>query len=340
MGNPTIKDVAKLAGVSIATVSRVLNQNNSVKPDLVEKVNSAIEDLGYYPNSIARTLKSESSKTIAFIVSDISNDFFTSMARSIEDVLNQHGYSLIVCSTDDNKEREANYLQLLREKLVDGYIINTSGKNDELISKLSQTSPFVLFSRKITTPTFKGDFIDNNNYESMYNLTKHLLSKGHRKIGLINGQSFLSTSQERQAGFVAAMKDEGILVDDNYPFFYHGHFSRISSGAHGIEKLLSAEEKPTAVICANNLLVTGALQYCMERNISIPDEISLCSFGSISNSSLLKVSPTCVRQLSTSMSLRIADMIMERIDAKNELVNREVRFETTLIEGNSVKCIL
>ena len=181
MFNPTIKDVARQAGVSIATVSRVLNNKSTVAPDLAAKVNQAVEQLGYHPNSIARTLKSDSSKTIGFVVSDISNDFFTRMARGVEDVLNQHGYSLFVCSTDSTQLREEQCLSLLREKQVDGLIINTSGKNDELITQISHHVPIALFGRKISSAEFTGDFVDNDNFSGTQELTRHLIRLGHRK---------------------------------------------------------------------------------------------------------------------------------------------------------------
>ena len=161
MANPTIKDVAREAGVSIATVSRVLNKKGTVKEASVQSVLQAIERLGYHPNSIARTLKNDSSKTIGLVVTDISNDFFTRMARGIEDVLNDQGYNLFVCSTDGLQQREAQCLSLLREKQVDGIILNASGKNSSLITKMSGQVPFALFSRKIPDPQFRGDFVDN-----------------------------------------------------------------------------------------------------------------------------------------------------------------------------------
>lgn len=144
MGNVTIKDVAKLAGVSIATVSRVINDNYYVSPEIKEKVLQAIEDLDYYPNYVARSLKSEKTNSIGFLVSDISNTYFTTMAKALEDVIHKKNYSLIVCSTEDKKEKELAYLKLLISKKVDGLILNTTGKNDELIAELSKQLPIVL----------------------------------------------------------------------------------------------------------------------------------------------------------------------------------------------------
>lgn len=334
MANPTIKDVAREAGVSIATVSRVLNKKGTVKEESVQSVLQAIEHLGYHPNSIARTLKNDSSKTIGLVVTDISNDFFTRMARGIEDVLNDRGYNLFVCSTDGLQQREAQCLSLLREKQVDGIILNASGKNSSLITKMSGQVPFALFSRKIPDPQFRGDFVDNDNYSGLRELTAQLLRLGHRKIGFINGQSYVSSAAERFSGFQSAMRDAGIDVGTDYPYLYSGNFNRLNSGKEGARVLW--EKGVTAILCGNNLLALGALQYCKEAGLRLPEDLSLCSFGTLANQDLLFVRPTSCEQNPDAMGARLAELIIERIESKNQIPNREIRFTTTILPGNGV----
>lgn len=334
MANPTIKDVAREAGVSIATVSRVLNKKGTVKEASVQSVLQAIEHLGYHPNSIARTLKNDSSKTIGLVVTDISNDFFTRMARGIEDVLNDRGYNLFVCSTDGLQQREAQCLSLLREKQVDGIILNASGKNSSLITKMSSQVPFALFSRKIPDPQFRGDFVDNDNYSGLRELTAQLLRLGHRKIGFINGQSYVSSAAERFSGFQSAMRDAGIDVGTDYPYLYSGNFNRLNSGKEGARVLW--EKGVTAILCGNNLLALGALQYCKEAGLRLPEDLSLCSFGTLANQDLLFVRPTSCEQNPDAMGARLAELIIERIESKNQIPNREIRFTTTILPGNGV----
>lgn len=334
MANPTIKDVAREAGVSIATVSRVLNKKGTVKEASVQSVLQAIEHLGYHPNSIARTLKNDSSKTIGLVVTDISNDFFTRMARGIEDVLNDRGYNLFVCSTDGLQQREAQCLSLLREKQVDGIILNASGKNSSLITKMSGQVPFALFSRKIPDPQFRGDFVDNDNYSGLRELTAQLLRLGHRKIGFINGQSYVSSAAERFSGFQSAMRDAGIDVGTDYPYLYSGNFNRLNSGKEGARVLW--EKGVTAILCGNNLLALGALQYCKEAGLRLPEDLSLCSFGTLANQDLLFVRPTSCEQNPDAMGARLAELIIERIESKNQIPNREIRFTTTILPGNGV----
>ena len=337
MDKITIKDVAKKAGVSIATVSRVLNRNEAVNEILAKRVIDAVESLGYYPNTIARTLKGEKTKTIGYVVSDISNTFFTTMARSIEDVLNRHNYSLIVCSTDSDKERETNYLKLLMEKQVDGIIINASGQNDELITSISKSIPVQLFSRKIHNADYIGDFIDNDNTTGLYNLTQHLISLGHKKIGLINGQPYLSSAIERFEGFKKAMATIGTGIDSTYPYIYDGNFNDTASGVEGA--MVLKERGATAIITANNILTVGALKYCNDFHVKVPEELSICSFGLVENYDYLFTRPTSVDLSPAAMGSRIGEMMIERIESKNMMQNREVRFPTNMIIGNATRLI-
>ncbi len=195
MKNATIKAVAMDAGVSVATVSRVINNLPNVRPELVVRVNRSIEKLNYFPNTIARSLKFDSTLSIGLIISDISNSFFCYLARTIEDVIQAENYNMFVCSTDNRQNLELSYLKLLLGKKVDGIIINTTGLNDEMISSVSQVLPVVLCGRKIQTRSFRGDFVDSENEEGSYRLTRHLLELGHRRIGIVNGQGIVSPAR-------------------------------------------------------------------------------------------------------------------------------------------------
>lgn len=337
MGNATIKDVAAEAQVSIATVSRVLNKNYVVSPELEAKVMAAIEKLNYYPNSIARSLKNENTHTIGLIVSDIANEFFTALARSIEDIIAKRGYNLIVCSTDNRQDKEYSYLQLLMEKKVDAIILNTTGLNDEYIASLSQKIPFGLCGRKVNALSFKGDFVDSDNVTGSYELTRYLLSLGHRKIALINGQTEVSSSAERLEGFCKAMKEAGIDVEDSYPYLYFGNFNRKESGYQGAEAMFSMANPPSAIFAANNELALGVMRYCLQHGISIPEDLSLTGYGRISNADLLYVQLLCTDMSPQVMGTRLAELTMERIEQKNNILNREIRFSPQLIPGKSVR---
>jgi len=334
MADVTIKDVAKKAGVSIATVSRVINNNYNVSPEIKEKVLRAIEELNYYPNSVARSLKNDSmTHTIGFLVSDISNNYFTIMAKAVEEVIHKEGYSLIVCSTNDIKERESVYLKLLLSKKVDGLILNTTGENDDFITELSERLPIVLVNRRIYNLNFKGDFIDSDNIEGTYKLVTHLLALGHRKIGVINGTLSVSTGRERFKGFERAMSEVGIYVDESYPYRYDGNFT-MESGYQGAAKIFNASDKPSAIVIMNNVMAIGALKYFRANNIKVPEDISVVAYGNIDNSDLLYIQPTIVTLDAWVIGNKAGEMILERIKRKN-IPNREIIFVPQLIEGNS-----
>lgn len=336
MNDATIKDVAKDAGVSIATVSRVLNGNYFVSPELIDKVMTSVNKLNYFPNSIARSLKNDATHTIGLIVSDIANSFFTLLARAVEDVINEHGYNLIVCSTDNQQKKEYEYLQLLQEKKVDGIILNTTGKNNPFVTSISQNTPIALCGRRVNDSTFKGDFVDSDNPTGTYTLTMQLIEMGHRKIGVVNGQSHVSSAQERWQGFCRAMNSIGIYPNNDYPYLYNGDFNRAQSGVEGAAQLLESDDPPTAIVAMNNELTLGVLRYCKEKGVQIPQNLSLCCYGDIANSDLLYVHPSSVTMNPWQIGARLANMIMERIENKNNLFNREAIFTPHLILGNSV----
>ena len=337
MGSSTIKDVAKLAGVSTATVSRVINKNYYVSPDIEEKVENAIVQLGYYPNSVARSLKNDSTHTIGLVVSDMSNNYFTTIAKEVERAIEKDKYNIIVCSTDNKKEREKDYLELLMSKKVDGFVINTTGKNDEFIANLSKSIPIVLINRKVNNKNLRGDFIDSNNVEGGYSLAAHLLSLGHRKIAVINGDLSVSTGVERFEGFVRAMQEVGICVEDDYKYRYDGDFT-IEAGYQGAAKIMSSSDKPTAVVVMNNSMAIGALKYFKAYQINIPQDISIVSYGDIENIDLLYVQPSIVTLNAWIIGNQAGKMILDRI-SDSDINNRDIIYTPQLVVGNGVRSI-
>ena len=337
MGCSTIKDVAKYAGVSIATVSRVINKNYYVSPSIQEKVSNAIKELGYYPNSVARSLKNDSTHTIGFVVSDISNNHYIKIAKALEEVIEHEKYNIIVCSTENKKDREKAYIELLMSRKVDGLIINTTGKNDDFISHISNNVKIVLINRKIKGTNFKGDFIDSNNFEGVYSLVSHISSLGHRKIAVINGDLELSTGWERFEGFKRAMQETGLDVQNDYKYRYDGDFS-IESGYQGAAKIMNLSDKPTAVVVMNNSMAIGALRYFKSYQINVPQDISIVSYGNIDNIDLLYVQPSIVTLNAWVIGNKAGEMILDRIKDKS-ISNREVIYTPQLVIGNGVQSI-
>ena len=336
MKNITIKDIAKHARVSSATVSRVLNKNYYVSPRLTNRVLETVRKFNFFPNSIARSLKTTKTYTIGLIVSNITNNFFTEVAKETGRLLLKKNYNLIVCSTESKEGEERKYLELLLGKKIDGLILNTMGENIDFICEISKRIPIVLLNRKIyNNNTFKGDFIGTDCIGGTYILTRHLLEYGHRKIGIINGPLGVSTGRERYEGFIKAMREYNIQVNNDYPYRYDGNFTTLS-GYMGMEKLMNLLTLPTAVIVMNNNMLVGALEYCKEYELKIPGNISICSFGNINNINLLYVKPTIIEENPTTIGEDCAKMILERIEKKTFLPNRMKIYQPKLVTGNTV----
>lgn len=335
--NTTIKDVAKLAGVSVSTVSRALNGTVRVDEKLKEKVLSAAQELGYTPNDVARSLKMQDSSFVAYVVSNTADPFFTSISRGIEDVLFEKGYSLINCSTNFSLERETGFLNTLAKRRVAGIIINTVGNNDKLVADMSRRFPIVLSNRLIKDPGFTGDFVDFDNISGIMRLTKYLLELGHRRIAFLMGPEFLSTAEERLTGFKEAMLSAGIVVDDDYPYLFKSAASYTANDGYlAIAKLMSMPVPPTAVVASNSEMALGVMRYCREHKIGIPDDISLCSFGDLLNHDLMYVDLTHTRMDLLTIGNRMAQLLLDRIASENTAQpNREVRFDSPIVIGNS-----
>lgn len=334
----TIKEIAAAANVSIATVSRVMNKTANVRPEVVKRVQQAVKELDYSPNAVARSLKKAHTSAIGFLVSNISDPFFIAIARGIESYIQNFGYSLIVCSIGYSQESEKKYLQFLQGKKVDGMIINTTGYNNDLITALSRQMPIVLSNRLINSPDFVGDFVDNENVGCAYELTKMLLMHGHKRIAIINGPEHLSTAYERYRGFCSAMKDFGHKVTSVYPYQYSNTFTT-QTGYDGTNMMLQLPEPPTAFVFASSELAFGGMRCLMQNGLRVPEAVSFVCVGDLLNRDLLYVKPTLSSVNLHGMGERMAELLLERIQSETTIPNREIRFSSTILEGNSIKTI-
>ena len=333
-GRVTIKDIAREADVSVATVSRVINKNYFVSEDITQRVSKAIEELGYISNSIARSLKINTTNTVGFVVSNISNPYHTSMAQAVENEIKKQNYNMIVCSTVNSKEREISHLKLLMSKNVDGLILNPTCENVDFVMEMSKVIPIVLINRRIPHNEFLGDLVDSNNRKGGYILAKQLLRLGHRKIFVLQGPQTMSNANERFAGVLDAMKEFGLKVDDEYPQRLVCHFSE-ADGEKACEYLSSMERRPTAVISLSNMVSIGFLRALRKKRIMMPEDISFVGFDNLDNWDLLEYRPTLVKYDTVSMGSQAGKAIIERIQNRM-LPNREFIFEPTMLHGNTL----
>ncbi|SKC47018.1 LacI family DNA-binding transcriptional regulator [Maledivibacter halophilus] len=341
MGKVTIKDVAKRAGVCVATVSRVLNNNYPVKEKTKNKVLEAIQELQYQPNDIARSLKNNKTNTIGVIVADISNAYFMQIAKGIENVIQEKGYNLIISSTDENPLKEIEILDMLSQKRVDAIIISSCNNDGTFIERLIKRGlPVVLIDRRIKGLT--ADIIVEDNYVAAYDLVSQLIAKGHKRISIVNGSNFVSSGQERFEGYKKALEDNCLKIRNEYIF--QGEF-RKEVAYTKIKKMLETMDKdelPTAIFAANNLMAEGVMAALFEKNINIPEDISLVSFGELSTPELIKPRLTVVSQKAFSIGQKAGELAIQRIDEDGNLNRKnykEIVMVSDIYNGESVKTL-
>lgn len=336
MSELTIRDIAKQAGVSVATVSRVINGNENVKPEIQKRVKDVIAETEFTPNVSARTLKSRKTQTVGVILSDISDRYYSLMTKTLADTLSEKDYSLIVCCTDNSPNKEKMFFDFLTAKNVEGIILNTGGGLDEEICALSKKIPVVLVNRRISSScNARLDYVGSDDFNGVSQMTKYLLQRNHHRIGILNGNLNVSSGIERFHGFCKAMEDVGVYVDDHYLYKYNGQFD-FMTGYRGIEELMQKDPQPTAVITANDSITVGAMQYCQEHGIRIPEDLSLVAYGDVDNAMLFAVRPCYITLSPHTIGQRAAQCLFERMNNPS-CPNREIVFTSILQEGTSVQ---
>ncbi len=314
MNPPTINDVAKLAGVSTTTVSHYLNDTRYVSDELRERVEKAINTLGYRPNSLARGLRRGESKTIGLIVPDNSNPFFAEILRTIENYGYSKGYSVILCNSDGDPQKETAYTELLHEKQVDGIIYIATTNTVEHLQQLSRNGiPIVVVDRDIALEN--TDVITADNFQGGYDATRYLINLGHRRIACIAGSSRLASGEERVNGYLHALAEARIIADPGY--IVRGDF-RYKSGEEAMTELLTRPVKPTAVFACNDLMALGAMTALRNHHYILPDQMSLIGFDDISFTTMVSPSLTTIAQPLEDMAQLSLDLLINRIQQKAE----------------------
>ncbi|MGW3112886.1 LacI family DNA-binding transcriptional regulator [Streptomyces sp. NPDC001091] len=334
----TMADVARSAGVSVATVSHVLNGTRPVLPHTRQAVLDAVETLGYTPNSLARSLVTSRTRSIGLAVSAISNPYFTEILQGVEAAALEAGYSLLIADPHDDPEHELKVVQLLHERRVDGMIVAPSAEPGGLVAYLRrQAVPTVLLDR-VLGPTGPGqqpfDQVCAENSGPMAELVTHLTSLGHRRIGLVAGLPGLSTTDERIAGYRQGLAAAGLDADD--ALVVSG--SSESTGAErAAAALLALPGAPTALVTANNAMTIGALRALRERGLSVPGDIALACFDDFAWADLFAPRLTAIAQPSREMGARAVRVLLDRLAAPDREA-RTVRLPCAFIHRASCGC--
>ncbi len=326
-----IRDVAKKAGISATTVSAYLNKSAPVNVNTAKRIKIAIEELNYKPNLIARSLKQKKSKTLGFVFPDIENPFFIRLIKKAEELAYSKGYNVILCITENETEKEKNYLEMLKGKLVDGYIIiPTSSERSEEYSLLLDGENVVFIDRYSNINNEVCVKLDNILGSKL--AIEYLISLGHRKIGIVNIPLEITPGAERFEGYKIALKENKIKFDSDLVKF--ADYS-IEGSYQKTKELLALDEKPTAIFSTGILTSVGALKYLRESNINIPDEISFISFDDLYDySELLRFKPTIIKQPLEKIAESAIDILLKKINGFN-LNNRSIIIEPELLIRDS-----
>jgi LacI family transcriptional regulator len=330
----SIKDVARRANVSISTVSHVVNGTRFVSETARTQVLAAIRDLEYVPSAVARSLKSNSTKTLGMLIPNCTNPYFAEIVRSVEDHCFGAGYTLILCNTDDAPRRQSVYLQVLGEKRIDGLIIISTGNDKELLSLVDGlTIPAVLLDREINRG--QCDLVETAHMQGAKIATEHLLALGHRRIACIAGPAELNSSAQRIVGWQQALQTAG-MAETSADLIWHSDFTS-QGGFDTMKKVLATTERPTAVFVCNDLMAIGALSAAHEAGIQVPHDLSMVGFDDIELAHFTSPPLTTVVQPKQLMGAMAVDMLLERIQSKREISKQVLLQPTLMVRGSTAK---
>ncbi len=328
---PTIRDVAKRAGVAPITVSRVINRSASVRGETRARVEAAIAELGYLPNVLARGLRSKRTHTLALVLTDITNPFWTTVARGVEDAASERGFNVILCNTDESEVEQENYLNTLLQKQVDGFLlVPARSTRDPVVSIRRQAVPVVVMDRRV--PCADIDVVRCDSEGGAYQLVKHLLNLGHRRIAILNGPEAVSTAADRTAGYYRALSETGSEIKAEY--IYHGEFTLIS-GYEMAQKALGVEPPPTALFAANNFIAIGALRAVRDAGLRVPEDIALVGFDDLPSELVVEPFLTVAAQPAYEMGHRATELLLARLDGEVQRDAEEIVLPTQLIVRRS-----
>jgi LacI family transcriptional regulator len=323
----TLREIAKMAKVSHTTVSRVLNNDQRVREETKNRILNLVNKLGYKPDARARQLVLRRSNLIGLVVPDISNPFYAELARGIEDKAHQENYNVIFCSTDNKPERMETYVHLMIDVGIDGFIFTSARLREPLIKKLiAEQLPLVLVNRKLNGEAF--NYVVLNNVKGAYEVTKHLIDLGYRKIAIIDGPSNVSTGFDRLRGYQRALKDHHIPINTNY--IIHGPFARVT-GYKGARCLLEMENRPEAIFGGSDYIAMGVIDAVQEMGLRVPEDIGLVGFDDTEFASNQRIRLTTVSQNKYEMGNLGVQILIDLIERKNTNYTHKVILEPELV---------
>jgi LacI family transcriptional regulator len=314
----TMADIARTAGVSLMTVSRVINNKEGVSRHTRLRIEKIIEELEYRPSSIARSLATQRTGILGLVVPDISNPFFSGVARGVDEVASENGFSLLLCNTEEDRSREIDMLQLLEEKRVDGVVLCSSRlEHKVLMPLLARHSAVVLVNRRLAPGSSDlpiGSVIIDDELGGKL-ATQHLIKRGHRTIGFLSGPPSSFSGQNRKKGYRAALKSAGIPYNSK---FVRRCQPTVEGGQEAARLLLESHPELTALFCYNDLAAVGALQTCTDLGLRIPEQVAVVGYDDIFLARLVTPALTTCQVSRSELGSNAAALLLERMGGCTE----------------------
>lgn len=329
----SIKDVALKAGVSTATVSHVINKTRYVAEDTKLRVTNAMKELEYIPNHVARSLRSQKSKTVGLLMpvleNDTSNSFFMSIAQGIQSVLKEDGYNLILCNSNESVEDEEEQIRILSAQQVDGMIIAPTAKDHSYLKELLHPEfPLVFIDR--SPEGYEGDCVLANGYQGTYEAVELLIEKGHKNIGFITSTLDISSTIQRLEGYKQALVDHKLEAN---PRFIKEGISKFESG-YQLAQELADQEGVTAIFVSNNVMTMGVFKFLKEHKYKIPQDVALIGFDDYEWAKVTTPTLTMIKQPSIELGQKAAEILLDRIQLPSREY-KEYKLSTEIIHRES-----
>ncbi len=330
----TLKDIARMAEVSTATVSKIVNQKDKKISDKTRnKVLALIKEYNYVPNRVAASMVTKRTHSIGLLIPDIANPFFPELARGVEDLANHNGYHVILCNSDNDLAKEEAYFEMLQEKMVDGIIFTSSSRKRTVLRGLSRINvPIITVDRDIEGLKTQGKIIVDNE-SGAYDAVKYMISRGYKNILHLSGPLTSKPSRDRKQGYIRAFKEANLQINED--LLIEGHYT-FDWGYKGINQIFNQGLSFDSVFCGNDLIALGALKAINEHGFEVPKDFGIVGFDDINMTMMIQPQLTTVHQPNYQMGYQAADMLIKIIE-KKVVSNSNQILKTELIIRESVK---
>jgi LacI family transcriptional regulator len=331
---PTMHDVASQAGVSLKTVSRVVNREGGVRPDLVDRVETAIDDLGYQRHDSARQLRTGggASKTIGFVQVDVANPFFSAIFRGIEDVATEHGYQVIAGSSDGDSDQQDAVLRALIARRVDGIIIVPMGDRLGLLTAEMERNTSVVFLDLEPRAGIAGDLVRSDHRGGARTITRHLVEHGHERIAFIGDDPSIFSAEERFQGFAEAMREGGLAVDPRWTVRESSDRSRARAAVTRLLESYPDDSAPTALVAGQNFITIGAVQAL--HDLDLHHKVALVGFDDVDLADVVEPGITVMPQSPRELGQRAAHLLLRRLGGHNGPPELEIPDDRMIVRGS------